>query len=216
MTYSLLSEFNEQADNLPRRERENMRQRGEILQAALRLFSEKGYHNVSMHHIAKEAVFGIGTLYKYFNNKEELYKSIITGVAERFHHAIMQALEQEQNPLQAVKNHIALRRLVFFDNLPVVRLYFAETGGAGMNIRAGFDRELLKQHDEFIDKLASVLERGVKEGVFRALDPFQMALALDGIINTFLFRMMEDPDRFRIHDDLSSAADIFFEGVLRK
>ncbi|RPJ04344.1 MAG: TetR/AcrR family transcriptional regulator, partial [Deltaproteobacteria bacterium] len=49
---------------LPRREREKLRQRHEVLDVALRLFSEKGYHNVSMHEIAKEAEFAIGTLYK--------------------------------------------------------------------------------------------------------------------------------------------------------
>ncbi len=56
--------------------------------------------------------------------------------------------------------------------------------------------------------------RGIKENVFRSLDPYQMALALDGMINTFLFRIMKDPARFREGDNLSTAADIFFRGVL--
>ncbi|MGB5159298.1 TetR/AcrR family transcriptional regulator [Desulfobacterium sp. N47] len=40
---------------LPRREREKLRQRHDIIKAALDLFSEFGYHNVSMHKIAKKA-----------------------------------------------------------------------------------------------------------------------------------------------------------------
>ena len=39
---------------LPRREREKLKQRQEMLAAALDLFSEKGYHNVSMHEIAEK------------------------------------------------------------------------------------------------------------------------------------------------------------------
>ena len=39
---------------LSRREKEKLRQRQEMLDAALSLFSEKGYHNVSMHEIATE------------------------------------------------------------------------------------------------------------------------------------------------------------------
>ncbi|MFH0960014.1 MAG: TetR/AcrR family transcriptional regulator [Pseudomonadota bacterium] len=216
MAFSLLPEFDAQPEKLPRRERQNLLQRGEILQAALRLFSENGYQNVSMNDIAKEAEFGMGTLYKYFDNKEELYKALINGVAEKFHHAVLQALEDERNPLLALKQHIAVRRELFFDNLPVVRLYFAETRGAGFNIKAGFDAELLRHHDEFIEKLASVFERGIKENVFRALDPYHMALALDGIMNTFLFRAMKDPTRFQEGDKLSIAEDIFLEGVMRK
>jgi TetR/AcrR family transcriptional regulator len=216
MAFSLLDQVNGQPENLPRRERKNLQQRAEILQTALRLFSEKGYHNVSMHDIAKDAEFGMGTLYKYFNNKEELYKALINGVAEKFHHAVLQAFEEERNPLLALKRHIAVRRELFFDNLPVVRLYFAETRGAGFNIKAGFDQELLSQHNEFIEKLAAVFDRGVKENVFRTLDPYDMALALDGIINTFLFRAMKDPVRFRKGDSLSIAEDIFLEGVLKR
>jgi len=216
MSLSLIGEVTTKFENLPRRERENLRQRGEILDAALKLFSEKGYHNVSMHEIAKEAEFGIGTLYKFFANKEELYKALIMGVAEKWHHALIQVMEEELTPLRAIKKHIAIRRDLFFDNLPIVRIYFAESRGAGLNIRTGFDRELLKKHDEFLERLASVFERGIKEKVFRAVDPYFMALALDGIINTFLFRMIEDPDRFRKGDGLSIATDIFNKGVLRK
>ena len=40
---------------MPRREREKLKQRQEMLAAALGLFSEKGYHNVSMHEIAEKA-----------------------------------------------------------------------------------------------------------------------------------------------------------------
>ncbi|HAO20045.1 MAG TPA: TetR/AcrR family transcriptional regulator, partial [Desulfobacteraceae bacterium] len=51
-----------QEEELPRREREKLRQRREMLDAALKLFSEKGFHNVSMHEIARNAEFAIGTL----------------------------------------------------------------------------------------------------------------------------------------------------------
>ena len=60
---------------------------------------------MSMHDIAKEAEFGIGTLYKYFNNKADLYKAIMSRVSEKFHRVIMKTLEEEQDPLQAIKKH---------------------------------------------------------------------------------------------------------------
>lgn len=216
MVLSLLDELEKQRENLPRKERQNFQQRGEILQAALKLFSVKGYHNVSMNDIAKEAEFGMGTLYKYFNNKEDLYKAIINELAARFHRKILQALEQEDNPIMALKRHIAVRQELFFENLPAVRLYFAETRGAGFNIKAGFERELLEKHDKFIAKLAAVFERGIEEDMFRPLDPYHMALALDGIINTFLFGAIKDPEQFRKNDNLSIAEEIFLKGVLRK
>ncbi len=216
MNPSGLGEVNGKLNDLPRRERENLRRRGEILDAALRLFSEKGYHNVSMHEIAKAAEFGIGTMYKYFGNKKDLYTVILMETAERWHYAVLQALEQERNPFRAIKRYITVHRELFFGNLPVVRLYYAETKGACFNVEAGFDQDLLRLRDERIKKLVSVFEAGIKGNVFRDLDPYLMALALHGIIDAFLFRMMEDPARFRKSDELSDAADIFFSGVLNK
>ncbi len=216
MIISSLEAVNAMPENLPRRDREKLRQRGEILEAALRLFSEKGYHNVSMHEIAKEAEFGIGTLYKFFTNKEDLYKALIMEMAEKYHHTLMQVLEQERNPLQAINRYIAVRRELFFDNLPVMRLYFAETRGASFNIKAGLDQNILKLYDEGIGLLASIFEKGIKDHVFRSLDPYYMALALEGTINAFLFRIMNDPAQFTAADNLSIATDIFFRGVLNK
>jgi AcrR family transcriptional regulator len=57
-----------QEKKLSRREREKLRQRQEMLDAAVKLFSKDGYHNVSMLKIAQEAEFAIGTLYKFFRN----------------------------------------------------------------------------------------------------------------------------------------------------
>jgi len=82
---------------LPRREREKIRQRNEMLEAALRLFAKKGYHNVSMHEIAQEAEYAIGTLYKVFRDKEDLYKALIRTKAENFHARLKQILEQSDS-----------------------------------------------------------------------------------------------------------------------
>ncbi len=214
MSISSMEDVNAIPESLPRRDREKLRQRGEILEAALKLFSEKGYHNVSMHEIAREAEFGIGTLYKFFRNKEELYKALITQTAETWNQIFIQVLEHEQDPIQAIKNYLNVRRELFSDNLSLMRLYFAETRGASFNIKAGLDHDLLKLYGRLIDKLASVFEKGVNQNVFRAIDPQDMALALEGTINSFLFRMMEDPTRSRETDNLSAAAEIFFNGVL--
>jgi TetR/AcrR family transcriptional regulator len=203
-------------EKLPRRERENLRQRGEILETALRLFSENGFHNVSVQQIAKHAEFGVGTIYKFFENKQDLYKILIMETAEKWQRAVIHGLEKECDPFQAIKNYVSVQRELFFDNLAVVRLYYSETKGACFNVRAGFDQDLLMLRDERINKLASVFASGIREGVFRDLDPYHMALALHGIIDAFLFRMMEDPARFRERDELSDAAEIFLGGVINK
>jgi AcrR family transcriptional regulator len=59
-----------------RKEREKERRRQQIMVAAKRVFSEKGFTKSTMEDIASEAELSPGTLYLYFKNKDELYASL--------------------------------------------------------------------------------------------------------------------------------------------
>jgi len=216
MSLTLLDQGGTEFENLSRRERTNLQQREEILNTALRLFSEKGYRNVAMHEVAREARYGMGTVYKYFKNKDELYKALVMGVSRKFHQDLMASIEQERDPIQAISNYVVVRQKLFSDNLPFMRLYFAETRGASFNIKAGFDRDMVKLYEDGMGKLACVFEQGIRDGVFRDLDPYQMALALEGTISALLFQFLEHPDRVHEEDVVLTATDIFFRGVLRQ
>ena len=201
---------------LSRRERDRLRQRREMLAAALELFSERGYYNVSMHEIAERSEFAIGTLYKFFRNKEDLYKALMMEKAKEFHQVIMEALNREGDVLSLVENFIATKGRLFADNLPILRLYFAETRGASFNIKAGLDQDIRRLYDESMMRLASVLESGVQNKVFRDIDPYYMAVALEGLINAFLFCWLEDPERHPYEANVMVIKDIFLRGVLAK
>ena len=199
---------------LSRREREKLRQRREILDTALDLFSEKGYHNVSMHEIAREAEFAIGTLYKFFKNKEDLYKALIMEQAEEFHDVMNKAIDISDNEIEKIHNYVKVKGEVFMNNTSMIRLYFAETRGASFNIKAGLDADIRKMYDDFLHKLAEVFESGIKKKRFkRLLDPYYLAVALDSLTNAFLFLWLEDPKRHPYLKNVETIMGIFFNNV---
>ena len=59
-----------------RKEREKESRRQQIMVAAKKIFTEKGFNRATMDDIANEAELSPGTLYLYFKNKEELYASL--------------------------------------------------------------------------------------------------------------------------------------------
>ena len=205
-----------QEEKLSRREREKLRHRRQMLAAALELFSEKGFHNVSMHEIAKRSEFAIGTLYKFFKNKEDLYKALMMEKAEEYHRVLMGVLSEENDVLTVIEDYIAAKARLFADNLAALRLYFAETRGASFNIKAGLDQDIRKLYDKFILRLASVLETGVRRKVFREMDPYHMAVALEGLTNAFLFCWLEDPEQHPYGANIPVIRDMFLKGVLAK
>lgn len=70
---------------LGRKEREKLFKRLEIVNSAVILFAEKGYENSTLDEIAERAEFGKGTIYKYFENKEEIYSSIIENIFSEYY-----------------------------------------------------------------------------------------------------------------------------------
>jgi len=196
---------------LSRKEREYLRHRQEILQVALKLFSEKGFHNVSMHKIAEKSEFAVGTLYKFFSNKEELYKTLILEKSGEFHSVLTAALEKPGSEMEKIKAWVEAKVSVFMDNLDCVLLYLAETRGGSFNIRAGIDTEIIRQYEETLEKMKAVFEKGIKKKMFRKYDPYLLAVALDGISTTFLFEHLAHPDRLLFDADL--IVSIFFQQV---
>src|SRR5271157_2392858 len=63
-----------------------------MLDAAGRLFGAQRFHEVRMEDIAAEAEVGKGTLYRYFNDKEELYLSLL----ERSSRELLNRLQEER------------------------------------------------------------------------------------------------------------------------
>jgi len=200
---------------LPRREREKLRQRQEMLAAGLDLFSQKGYHNVSMHEVAEKAEFAIGTLYKFFQNKEELYKALVLEQCEKIEAAVRQAIEKPDGEVEKLRNYVRTKSEWFRSNLPFVRLFLAESRGASFNIKAGLDDEIRKRYYNFLESLASIFDSGIKNQRFKKIaDPYYLAVALASVIDASLLLWLDAPERYSFPEDPDAILDIFFKGLM--
>ncbi|WP_449244808.1 TetR/AcrR family transcriptional regulator [Desulfobacca acetoxidans] len=204
------------ADNkLPRREREKLRQRQEILATALDLFSQKGYHNVSVQEIAEKSEFAIGTLYKFFQNKEDLYKALVRELCDKFEDSIMRAIEQPQDEVEKLRSYVRAKTEVFHRNLPFIRLYLAESRGASFNLKAGLDDELRKRYYNSLESIADIFASGIKNQRFKNIaDPYYLAVTLSSVIDAFLLLWLDAPERHPYPEDPDAILDIFFKGLL--
>jgi AcrR family transcriptional regulator len=200
---------------LPRREREKRTQRQEMLAAALALFSERGFRNVSMQEIAEKAEFAVGTLYKFFRNKEDLYKALIREQVDTFDDALGIAIGEPNPEIEKLRKYVKVKGELFRSNVSMIRLYFAETQGACFNVKAGLDSETRERYGNFLKKLASVFESGMKRKRFRKIaDPYSLAIALDSITNAFLLLWLEEPERHPYPEDPDAILNIILKGLI--
>lgn len=203
--------------NLPRREREKIRQRREMLAAALELFSEKGYHNVSMNEIAQRSEFAVGTLYKFFTSKDELYKTLMLDLADRFQSALREALETGDDEIEKLRNYVKVKGDVFKANLSAIRLFLSESIGEGFRFGTELDDDIREKKRKGLQALAAVIRGGITGGRFGSIaDPFLLAVALDSITKSFLFLGIEAPERYPYPEDPDVILNILFKGMIDK
>jgi AcrR family transcriptional regulator len=171
-----------------RREREKERRRNEILDAAEKVFFSKGVSEATMDEIAEAAELSKGTLYLYFNSKEEIYFGINLR-ALRILRGLFEKALASAGPGAVNMREIGRAYYDFSQKYPD---YF--------NAMIHFDAEVLKPedagriglecHEEGMRVLGLVAEsvrRGMEDGSLRSdLDPMKTAILLwaqtDGVI----------------------------------
>jgi len=140
----------------------------EILDAALKVFAEKGFSGARMEDIAARAGVSKGTIYLYFDSKEAVFKTLVREsigktLAEVGRNA--QAFEGPARELLRFVLAAAAKLLTQSDRVVLPKIIIAESGNFPELAR--FYRE------EIIDKglalLSGLIQRGIAQGEFRAL-----------------------------------------------
>jgi AcrR family transcriptional regulator len=197
-----------------RKERLKQQGRQEILEAAMALFGEKGFHSVSMHQIAEKAGFAVGTLYNFFASKEDLYNALMEACATGVADVLMPILEDtEAGPLDKVRHMIAAHGHLVQENAPYIRLsqsrFSHEAVNAGMGVKS---QAILAQIQQ---RLAEVFEEGIKKRVFKALDPVLMADLFRAIMEISAFAAIREPATVSEVDIRRTIETLFLHGIVK-
>jgi len=199
-------------EKLSRRQRERLQHRNEILATALRLFSEKGFHNVSMQEIATEAEFATGTLYNFFDSKEAMFNDLIKNCGKKIIDALGAILEGSDNEVERLRRFFRYQMDVFEEHGEFIRLYVAEFGRKGTGIRKDPDEDELGRVLD--DKIERLLIAGIRKGAFRNVDPAVTATAIHGTLQRLIFNAVGNPDKDEVAEVFRKAERLFLDGLL--
>jgi TetR/AcrR family transcriptional regulator len=174
------------ADQAPKRERRKEARPGELLDAALDLFVEKGFSATRVEEVAARAGVSKGTLFLYFQSKEDLFKAVVReNIAnkfptwqEEFHTFVGSSSDMLRYALVSWWERIGKTRAS-----GITKLVMSEAQNFP-EIAAFYQEEVIKPGNAMIH---SILERGVQSGEFRAIDLEQ---AVHIIVAPMIFLMM--------------------------
>jgi len=200
---------------LSRKEREKLRHKEEILTVALKFFSDKGFHNVSMQEIAEESEFSVGTLYKFFESKESLFAALIRSCAHRVSDILVPILDEKTDEKRKIVNYIEAYKQIIQDHAPSIRLYLSQNLPTALIVRPDVEPETDVVRDAIHQKLSDVFTLGIEKGIFRHVDPWIATLSLSATLESFVFAMIKTPGQMAIEDGISRIEEIFFNGTLK-
>lgn len=164
-------------DPKPRWERRKDARPQELLAAAIDLFVERGFASTRLEDVARRAGVSKGTLYLYFENKEELFKAVVRN-------SIVPVIGEAELSIAEFEGHSAdLLRMIaraWWQRLGatkasgIIKLVWAE-GGNFPDVAQFYQEEVIKRGTRMI---SGMLERAVERGEFRPMDVTQMTQVL--------------------------------------
>lgn len=199
-----------------RKEREKYTRQQEILKAARELFVRKGYHNTTLEEIAHHAEFGKGTIYNYFNSKEELFYGIIDQLVDETFELIRSAIATSGSAREKLTAYARAMITHARSNVDLFRLIFQEFHRANFpefQVRLKYFHERAK---EILELTAQPIEEEIRTGKIKPLDSRKLISLFDGMLRSYCLTFFEN--HFQLHiDEVDTAAElivsIFFDGV---
>ena len=174
---------------LERREREKRLRREMILEASKKVFFERGLRAATLEDIAERAELSKGTIYLYFSSKEDLYASLMTRALELLLEMFKSSRPEELRPAAAIRR-LAEAYLLFSRNESYLFkiLGVVESPLVGANLSPKIFSELEGASDDILSYVATFVDKGKKEGSFRADVSSHEAvllfwLSLSGVLN---------------------------------
>lgn len=199
------------------RELERDQRRRGILDAAQALFVQKGYEATTMAEIAEGSSLAVGTLYKFFKDKRDLYQTLVAETVEDFERELTAALrDPPDDEVGQLHHYIDLGAELFIKHLPIIRVYYSDTGAAFLFASAGLEDEAFQSYRRIVAALEETFRRGVAKGVFADLDPLVLAMGLEGVHNAFLTALVRDPASYTAEQIAAYTKRLFFESILRE
>ena len=185
--------------------------RERILRAAIDVFAQNGYFNAKVSEIARAAGVADGTIYLYFDGKEDLLVSIFRDHTRNY----LQSLERDLANVSRPEDRIRIAIRHHMDTLGRDR---ALAIVAQVELRHSLKFMTLLSHQEvadYLNILRKIVEHGQAEGVFRGtLHPQLVAKAVFGILDEMVTSWVMSEKEYALSDQAQQVADLVLNGLL--
>jgi AcrR family transcriptional regulator len=154
------------------------RRRRQIADAAVRLFIQKGFHKTTTRQIARAAEISIGSLYEYFNCKEDILYLVCDFIHSEMEHGVANAMAKATGGRDALAKVIREYFLVCHRMSDFIVMIYQET----QSLPPQWRKRVLENELRITGLLVGVLARLSKSGELQHLDERSVEIAAHNIV----------------------------------
>jgi len=190
--------------------------RQSILDAALKVFSQKGYHAATLTNVAEAAQVTRGAIYHHFDNKAKLYEALLNEASAIGSDTVQQAMTEGSS-------FVEICALILEKSLAVVETNLQMRQIMALSLfKTGFDPELVELDEArqqeavtIVETIAQLMQAGIASGELRPnLDPHDAARAFIAYQNGLIKLWLTNQQAFSIGGRAPQFAQIFLNGIV--
>jgi AcrR family transcriptional regulator len=153
------------------------KRRRQIIDAAVELFIENGFHKTTTRQIASAAGFSIGSLYEYVKSKEDILYLVCDAIHQEMIHSVTEALSQATEAKNALAAAVREYFLVCHRMSDHILLIYQETQSLPQNWR----KKVLENEVMITGLFVDILARLIASGDLPEMDEHTIELAAHNI-----------------------------------
>lgn len=191
--------------------RERADKHEKILDAAIAVFAEKGFHHARIADIARRAGVADGTIYLYFRNKDDVLLSVFEEKMEMLTAGLRSALSGVDDPLDQVRTFARYHFRQVQDHRALAEV---------LQIELRLSNKFLKEYRpeklwEYLNIFAGIVKDGQERGLIRAnIDPFVAMWSFFGALDELGMQwVLARRKHFSLDATAEQVADVFIRGM---
>ena len=183
--------------------------RQRIIDAAVNLFSEKGYHGATTALISKEAGVSQGLLFHYFRDKEDLFTSIVKDKYNTFTGELERRVGNSKNAVRKLEVAVSTFLHLVQREKNFAKMVIKEARGGGENLQ-----ELTGLGSpKILSIFRELMKEGIEQGVFREVDDEVAATCLFGALIMNTRGLLEFGESLSLDETAKGIVDILLKGI---
>lgn len=185
--------------------------KAQILTMATAVFAQKGFAKTSMNDIVRESGLSKGGVYWHFKSKDDIIFAIFD---EYFGAQIKQLDDVLDKEGSASAKLVQLAELVGHESETWVTQFPFPMEFYALAARDEALKKLMVQYFRaYEERLASLVKQGIANGDFRAVDPVETSLTLEGLFEGILLLWAMYPRQFALSRQVETAMSLLLQGL---